>query len=217
MRSEALIRAIWTSARRRGLDRETVYDLAERLGGVRSLKALKPADLGRLLDQMNADAGRAPYNPTPPKVWQLWRTLYWLGGIDAGDRPALRAFVRRQTGLDDPQWVQGDVSVRVIEALKAMIDRELPRGTGWSFGGPVALRQARTFYYQCEEAGLVRAPQSPDRFVAWACTRFGWPKPDARTGFKHSWGYPEANAVFSALGPLWRAHKGFSNDGVDHD
>lgn len=217
MRSEALIKAIWASARKQGLDKDALYDVVERLSGGRSLSALSAPQRRRLLDQLNADTGRRTYNPTPPKVWQLWRTLYWLGGVEQQDLPALRAFVKRQTGLDDPQWVRGETSVQVIEALKAMIARALTRDEGWSFGGPVALRQARAFYFQCAAAGLVPQAAGEDAFVAWACARFGWDAPRPSGRFGSSWGYGQANAVFAALGPLWRTHLGLPTHGEDHD
>lgn len=207
-----LVKAIWAAARKQGLDSEALYDLAERIGGVRSLRALTPAQTGRLLDQLNA--GQRRHNPAPPKIWRLWNTLYCLGGIEHRDSAALRAFVRRQTGLDDPQWVDSAVAVSVIEALKSMIDRALPRGGGWSFGGPVALRLARDFFYLCEAAGLVNAPATDgDRFVAWACERFGWADPSLLGGAGRRWSYDEANAVFEALGPQWRRHRGLSTEG----
>ena len=60
---------------------------------------------------------RVSGQPHVRKVWALWRDLapHLADGSDA----ALRAFVKRQTGLSDPDWLDAPRANKVIEGLKA--------------------------------------------------------------------------------------------------
>ena len=55
-------------------------------------------------------------------VFGLWSELGRLGAVSGG-RGGLYAFVKRQTGVDNPEWLKAGDLNKVIEGLKAMRDR----------------------------------------------------------------------------------------------
>lgn len=65
-----------------------------------------------------------PADGQSKKVQALWITLHRAGVVRDGSDRALLSFVRRITGRDRLQWCDAEQKGRVIEALKAMGDRE---------------------------------------------------------------------------------------------
>ena len=51
------------------------------------------------------------------KVYAIWGSMREL--VDDPSVTALRAFVKRQTGVDQPEWLDGEQGNLVIEGLKA--------------------------------------------------------------------------------------------------
>ena len=79
------------------------------------------------------------------KIQALWIAAYNLGIIRERDDAAMAAFVKRQTGIDSPQWVNNAESARkVVEALKAWIARE--GGVDWSDRKPCQPYEERAGY-----------------------------------------------------------------------
>lgn len=60
------------------------------------------------------------------KAQAMWISLYQLGAIDDPSDAALESFGRRQLGVDRLQWANEREGYRLIEALKAMAQRN-----GW--------------------------------------------------------------------------------------
>lgn len=54
-------------------------------------------------------------------IYAIWRDL--KPHLRNPSREALRAFVERQTGVSDPEWLDGGQANIVIEALKAWLKR----------------------------------------------------------------------------------------------
>jgi phage gp16-like protein len=66
---------------------------------------------------------RRPASAVPHvrKIWALWTAL--KPRLADGSEAALRAFVRRQTGIDRPEWLDAARANKVIEGLKAWTAR----------------------------------------------------------------------------------------------
>ncbi|MCK5296553.1 MAG: regulatory protein GemA [Alphaproteobacteria bacterium] len=62
-------------------------------------------------------------NPQARKIYALWGELKRLKAVENGDRKALRAFVKRMTNKEAPEWLLPQESYLVIEALKKWIER----------------------------------------------------------------------------------------------
>jgi len=59
-------------------------------------------------------------NPQVRKVFALWGEMARTGIVRNGERAALRTYVKRMCGVDDPEFMDGDQAINVIEGLKAM-------------------------------------------------------------------------------------------------
>ncbi len=119
-----------------GMDEETYRAFLKRETGKDSAKDLNPNEARRAIAAFErAGWRRAAKAPSPAfvrKAQALWIAGFNLGLVaDRTDR-ALRAFVKRQTGLDHPAWVKDAKAQRaVVEALKAMTARA---GVDWREG-----------------------------------------------------------------------------------
>ncbi len=61
--------------------------------------------------------------PHVRKIYALWKEAGIVGAVDNATKDALRAFVKRQTGKDAPEFLTPPEANKVSEALKAMIAR----------------------------------------------------------------------------------------------
>ena len=68
-------------------------------------------------------------HPVARKARALWISLYHLGAIRNASDHALEAFAKRQLNVERLQWANQSQGYRLIEALKAMAERE-----GWQQG-----------------------------------------------------------------------------------
>ena len=60
--------------------------------------------------------------PHVRKVWAVWGSMKGLLRDPSAD--GLRGYVKRMTGLDDPEWMDGEQANKVVEGLKAWKRRE---------------------------------------------------------------------------------------------
>jgi hypothetical protein len=114
-----------------------------RLTGQISAAACSEAQLARVLDEFKAK-GWAPKgaparevaraskprpadHPVAKKARAMWISLHQLGAVRESSEAALEAFARRQLRVEKLQWADQSQGFRLIEALKAMAERE-----GWS-------------------------------------------------------------------------------------
>ncbi|MDO5289335.1 MAG: regulatory protein GemA [Pseudomonadota bacterium] len=71
------------------------------------------------LERAGAQPRRAKAaRPLEGKVWALWHALGRAGKLDRSDAAALRAWVRRQVGVDDIGWCSNAQLHSLIESLK---------------------------------------------------------------------------------------------------
>jgi len=118
------------------LDEETYRAMLKARTGCRSAADLTGIQRRAILDHMaslGAFKGHAKpaRNAVARKVFALWDELAKAGKVRDTSREALRAFVRRQTinkkqpeGIGDPEWLTAKDAIRVIEALKAWLERD---------------------------------------------------------------------------------------------
>lgn len=94
---------------------------AERREAVRAFEALgfKPAPARGAGSPAKRRAGHVRL------VYALWGELQALGQVTKGPRGmrALKAFVKRQCGIDHPDFIDIQAAPSVIEALKSWIER----------------------------------------------------------------------------------------------
>lgn len=127
-----LIAMIHVARKQLALDEDTYRDVLERVTGKRSSGELTAGELGRVVDALK-DLGFTPKRTAPRskkghvrKVWVMWGQLEDRGLLRNPGRASLRAFVKRMTGIEDPEWLTPEQANVVIESLKAWRRRGSP-------------------------------------------------------------------------------------------
>jgi phage gp16-like protein len=116
-------------------DRTSAAELDERqlVAVVEEMKAkgfqAKPAVRPAGADRRGRGRGgpRPADHPAARKARALWISLHQLGAIENPSEQALEAFARRQLGVERLQWADQARTFKLIEALKAIAERN-----GWS-------------------------------------------------------------------------------------
>jgi phage gp16-like protein len=139
MNRRGLLALVHCAQKDLGIDEYAYRKMLEGLTGKTSAKLCSDGELGRVVDHLRrlgwtpAKGGRPAPPPKGPsrnghvrKVWAVWGDLCTKGVVRAApdaQRGALKAFVKRMTGLDDPEWMSPHEANRVIEALKKWAER----------------------------------------------------------------------------------------------
>ncbi|SDH75097.1 regulatory protein GemA [Roseospirillum parvum] len=139
---KAALACLHLGAKELGLSDEARRDLLERITGQRSAKGLTSAQVGAVLDEYRrlgwrprGGGGRGARRPSDRPdvrlIFGLWRGLAEAGAVSSSDLSrACRAWVRRQTGVDDPDWLTVEQAQGCIEALKLWRGRLTARDGG---------------------------------------------------------------------------------------
>ncbi|MCU0946789.1 MAG: regulatory protein GemA [Porphyrobacter sp.] len=104
----------------------------------------------------------AAQHPMARKARALWISLYHLGAVRNSSERALEAFAQRQLGCERLVWAKQSDAFRLIEALKAMAERNgWPQTDGAS---PRALNEAlcQAILWKLKGAGEVPADWTID-------------------------------------------------------
>lgn len=127
MRSPALAK-IHIARKDLGLSDDDYRAILTRVAGADSASKLGPSGLAAVLTEFarlgwkaapKGFGGKRSDKPGVRLIFGLWTELGNLGLVTP-TRPALFAFVKRQTNVNNPDWLTaGDVN-KVIEGLKAM-------------------------------------------------------------------------------------------------
>jgi len=132
--SNAAIAKIHIAKKELALDNETYRSILKRVTGSVSSKGMTAKQHADVLAEFNrlgwkvktAPSSRyrkAHPNPLIRKVWAMGKELdrrsYW----DLPWKKATVAFVRKETGVDDPDWLDNVQASKVVEALKAISRR----------------------------------------------------------------------------------------------
>ena len=128
----ALLAQIHIAAKELVLDEELRRDVVEIAVGKRSTRQCTDAELGKVVDAMKAKGWRpgrkgkkrpGSGKPYVRKIFAMWGALGRAGQLRNNKREALIAFVKRMTGIDDPEWLDPAQAGVVIEALKSWQSR----------------------------------------------------------------------------------------------
>lgn len=105
-------------------------DLLFTLTRQRSAKDLDAPGRRRVLEHMKKcgfvtsrpDSALAK-TPKGLKMLALWGALHKAAKVNSKSEKALRQFIKNETGVDRPEWLDGEQSNRVIEQLKQWLAR----------------------------------------------------------------------------------------------
>jgi hypothetical protein len=117
-----LIAKLHVAKKQLALSEDSYRAVLRRVAGVESAAAATGPQLLAVLAEMRRFGfkdvpRRVSDKPHVRKVWALWRDMAPM--LTDGSDTALRAFVKRQVGVSDPEWLDGARANKVIEGLKA--------------------------------------------------------------------------------------------------
>ncbi len=133
-----LIAKVHVAKQQLGYDDELYRAVLQRVTGATSSCELSVEQLTALVREFrrlgweprSARGKRASSKPQARMIWAIWGEMARLGLITNPSRVALRAFVHKQTGISDPEWLNARQMRSVIEGLKAWRQRKLAEGGG---------------------------------------------------------------------------------------
>jgi phage gp16-like protein len=113
------------------LSDEDYRAILHRVAGVESSSKLSPPAVLQVLAEFERLGWRPSFSgqrrrsdkPGVRLVFGLWRELAERKLVENPSRRALLAFVERQTGIADPEWLTQAQINKVVEGLKAMLAR----------------------------------------------------------------------------------------------
>lgn len=127
----AAIAKIQIARKALALDDGSYRALLRRITGLDSSALCSEPQLVAVLEEFKrlgfaAPTKRRSEKPHVRKIYALWKALkpHLTNGSDA----ALAAFVKRQTGVDKPEWLDAQQGNKVVEGLKAWLKRVHPAG-----------------------------------------------------------------------------------------
>ena len=146
MARDPLLAQIHIAKKDLGLQDDVYRDVVERVTGKRSSADLNDTGRRKLIAEFRrmgwnggwkrrenptgrrrgsaAGSGRAhSHKPYVRKIFAQWKELRRLGIWRGEDVATLRAFVRKMTGCDNPEWLKEPQARKVIEALKKIKER----------------------------------------------------------------------------------------------
>lgn len=132
MNRRALLAKVHVAKKELGLDEDLYRMTLRKVTGHESAAACTDAELARFLYHCR-ERGWAPKKRAGAElskrreirmIWAIWGELCSIpGAAHTPTRAGLRAFVARQSGVEEPEWLSSDKARLVIEALKAWRDR----------------------------------------------------------------------------------------------
>lgn len=133
MPRDPLLAQIHIARKDLALDDDTYRALLTRLTGRESSSAMTERQRRTVLAEFKRLGWKAGSKGTRPRpasqkpyirlIFGLWGELKRKGIWKAQERASLRAFVKKMTGVDDPEFLRPDQATKVIEALKKMKER----------------------------------------------------------------------------------------------
>lgn len=157
------------------LHEDDYRDILERCTGLRTSIGMNDKQIGAVLDEFKRLGWKPKVinggNPRLPsqrhiaefdaakKCRALWISLWQLGAIRDKSESALEAFAKRQLKVDAFKWANQQEVFKVIEALKAMAERN-----GWVLkAGQTVIEQKQLLIKaQCEKLNITCPDFSKD-------------------------------------------------------
>ncbi|PAV02751.1 transcriptional regulator [Arsenophonus sp. ENCA] len=127
MTRQKYLQLINIAANQLKLDEETYRQLLKNLTGQSSAKSLSTIDLNRVLNALKRQGFRikkqqatvsTAYYPQLEKIRALWHQMASKGIVRDASEQAMGRFIKRETGIDSPQWLNSQQASQVIERLK---------------------------------------------------------------------------------------------------
>lgn len=126
--TQAQLRKIHVTASGLGMDDDLLHEYIFLLTEKESLKELSVMEAVRVIDGLegkkNYAAGDRISCRQESFLFVLVSKLGWVDEEGNPDKKRLNGFVRKQYGIDDYRWLTRGTAGKVIEALKALSERQ---------------------------------------------------------------------------------------------
>ena len=226
-RRRAMIAKVQIARKELGLVDDDYRQILLDVAGERSAGDCSEVQLARVLDRFKqrgwqpaiAAGRRGPAKAKPAdhpmarKARAMWISLHQLGVVHNPAEEALEAFAARQLKVERLQWANQSQAYKLIEALKAMAERN-----GWHQDTPgmtpdVALRALKLRLCKAVFAKLVGAGHAP---ASWSIEDAAWHllgieelgSFTKRSGSSMTWSLGTRDLVAQGLGDKLRALAG---------
>lgn len=128
MTRQKYLQLIHIAAKQLKLDEDTYRQLLKNLTDQSSAKALSTTELERVLNVLKRQGFRIhshqnsattqTYFPQLQKIRALWHQMASEEIVRDSSEQAMNSFIKRETGIDSPQWLNSQQASQVIERLK---------------------------------------------------------------------------------------------------
>lgn len=173
--------------------------------GRMSLKECSDAQLDRMIGALKQKG----FKPLPPKggathpmarkARAMWISLYHLGAVHNPSEQALEAFARRQLGCDRLAFAKQSDAFRLVEALKAMAERN-----GW----PQQAHSLTALQEALCHAILAKLKAAGEVPGDWALHVAAWRLCGIENAKSRPWNSSDYDNLAAGLGAKLRAAKG---------
>ena len=127
----AMLSKVHIARKELAMTEDAYRDVLARITGADSAKDLTSGQLHAVLGEFKRLGWAAPapksraHSPQARLVYALWKEMGEEGILSDRSQEALRAFCRRQSGVDAPEFLRADQANRVVEGLKGWRRRVL--------------------------------------------------------------------------------------------
>lgn len=124
----ALLAQVHMAKKALALTDDTYAAILARIAGQESAAQIPDAGLAAVVAEFRRLGWKdRPFRPGSKKphvrkVWAVWGSMKHLVRSPGAD--GLRGYIKRMTGVDDPEWLTGEQANVVVEGLKAWRRRE---------------------------------------------------------------------------------------------
>lgn len=131
MASSGQLRMIRALASRNGLDDDLLHEYIYAQAGVKSLRSLTMAQAISVIDKLNGKGGKTGMMTYKQESYikALAKKLGWVTPENEADMERLTGFVKERFGVSSMRWLTSVRASKVIEALKAMLERKVKNET----------------------------------------------------------------------------------------
>lgn len=124
--SYSQLKMIHKLAKEQGMDNDLLHEYVYAQTKARSLRQLTKAQAITLIDKLSGKGGGQGMMTYKQGAYiqALARQLGWIDQTGATDQDRLGGFIRERFKADSIKWLTASTASKVIEALKAMKERE---------------------------------------------------------------------------------------------
>ncbi len=131
----AQLRKIYVLARENGMDSDLLHLHVSRIAGKNSLSRISITEAVKVIDSLSGKKKGREERITARQEWKikdLAKAMGWKNEKGEADEKRLDGFLRERTGVEHYKWLTKNEASGIIEAFKAMLERQKEEEDGGS-------------------------------------------------------------------------------------